>query len=109
MKRLCLFFFAIILFQISFAQSRTITLKLIHTTDVHGSYFPYDFSKRMNDKGSLTRVSSYIKSQRKIYHQNVLLFDNGDILQGQPSSYYYNYIDTSSVHLCAAMMNEIKL
>lgn len=108
MKRLCLFFFAIILFQISFAQNRTITLKLIHTTDVHGSYFPYDFSKRMNDKGSLTRVSSYIKSQRKIYHQNVLLFDNGDILQGQPSSYYYNYIDTSSVHLCAAMMNEIK-
>ena len=34
-----------------------------------------------------------------------MLLDNGDILQGQPTAYYYNYMDTMSVHLCADMMN----
>ena len=33
------------------------------------------------------------------------MLDNGDILQGQPTAYYYNYIDTVSPHLCAEMMN----
>lgn len=31
--------------------------------------------------------------------------DNGDILQGQPTAYYYNYIDTVAPHLAAEMMN----
>lgn len=29
----------------------------------------------------------------------------GDILQGQPSAYYYNFMDTVSTHVAAAMMN----
>ncbi len=96
------------LFQPVFSQTRVTKIKLIHTTDVHGSYFPYNFSTRTPEKGSLARVSTYIKNVRKTYHQNALLFDNGDILQGQPTSYYYNYIDTSATHLCALMQNYIK-
>ena len=34
--------------------------------------------------------------------------DNGDILQGQPVAYYYNYIDTTSVHVNAAILNYMK-
>lgn len=34
-----------------------------------------------------------------------MLMDNGDILQGQPSAYYYNFMDTVSTHITAAMMN----
>lgn len=34
--------------------------------------------------------------------------DNGDILQGQPVAYYYNFIDTTSTHVCAAMLNYLK-
>lgn len=108
MKRLYLLLFAFALFQLLPAQNRTIRLKLVHTTDVHGSYFPLNFATRKTESGSLARVSAFVKSQRKIYHQNVLLFDNGDILQGQPTSYYYDYIDTTAFHLCAAMMNEMK-
>ena len=36
------------------------------------------------------------------------MLDNGDILQGQPTAYYYNYIDTVSPHLCSEMMNYMK-
>ena len=107
-KRLYLIFFVLAIFEFSMAQTHTIKIKLVHTTDVHGNYFPYNFSTRSQGSGSLARVAAYIKEERKTFKQNVLLFDNGDILQGQPTSYYYNYIDTNAVHLCAAMMNDIK-
>lgn len=82
-----------------------VTLKLVETSDVHGSYFPYDFIRRQPTKGSLARVSTYVNGQRKTYGDRLILVDNGDILQGQPVAYYYNYIDTASVHVNAAMLN----
>ena len=82
-------------------------MKLIETSDVHGCYFPYDFIRNKPMKGSLARVSSYVKEQREKY-ENVILMDNGDILQGQPVAYYYNYMDTISEHVCAAMLNYMK-
>lgn len=89
------------------SQDGEVTLKLIETSDVHGCYFPYDFIRNKPTKGSLARVSSYVKEQREKY-ENVILMDNGDILQGQPVAYYYNYMDTISEHVCAAMLNYMK-
>lgn len=89
------------------SQDSEVTLKLIETSDVHGCYFPYDFIRNKSMKGSLARVSSYVKEQREKY-ENVILMDNGDILQGQPVAYYYNYMDTISEHVCAAMLNYMK-
>ena len=84
---------------------KEVTLKFIETTDVHGCYFPYDFIRQKPAKGSLARVSSYVKALRKDWGDRLLLVDNGDILQGQPVAYYYNYIDTASVHANAAILN----
>lgn len=89
------------------SQDSEVTLKLIETSDVHACYFPYDFIRNKSMKGSLARVSSYVKEQREKY-ENVILMDNGDILQGQPVAYYYNYMDTISEHVCAAMLNYMK-
>ena len=90
------------------STTEEITIKLLETSDVHGAYFPYDFIARHPLKGSLARVSTYVNEQRKQYGDNVLLMDNGDILQGQPIAYYYNFIDTASTHVCAAMLNYMK-
>lgn len=87
------------------AQDRTVKLKVIETTDVHGSFFPYDFITRKDVGGSLARVHTYVQKQREIYKNDVILLDNGDILQGQPSAYYYNYMDTTSVHLASDILN----
>ena len=94
--------------QLRAAENQTVTLKFMETSDVHGCYFPYDFIQNKQMRGSLARVSSYVKEQRKQYGQNVILMDNGDILQGQPVAYYYNYMDTTSVHVCAAMLNYMR-
>lgn len=89
----------------TWAQQRIVKLKLVQTSDVHGNYFPYDFILRQDATGSLSRVCSYVRQERKVYNDRLILLDNGDILQGQPTAYYYNYIDTTATHLCAAMMN----
>ncbi|MEE1297896.1 MAG: 5'-nucleotidase C-terminal domain-containing protein [Muribaculaceae bacterium] len=87
------------------AQEHTIKLKIVQTSDIHGNFFPYDFINRKAWGGSLARVHALAEEQRKTFGENLILLDNGDILQGQPSVYYYNFIDTVSSHLCADMLN----
>lgn len=87
------------------AQEREVKLKIVQTSDVHGNYYPYNFITQKEWAGSLARVHAFVQKKREIYKENLILLDNGDILQGQPTAYYYNYIDTVSPHLCAEMMN----
>ena len=84
---------------------KKVSLRIIETSDVHGSFFPYDFITRKPKGGSLARVSSYVNKLRKTYGDNVILVDNGDILQGQPTCYFYNYINTSDPHIAAEVIN----
>ena len=75
-------------------------LIIAYTTDVHGHFFPYDFIKGDPASGSLARVSTAVDSLRARYGTDrVVLLDNGDILQGQPTVYYYNFIDTVAPHI----------
>lgn len=90
------------------SDEKEIVLKMVETSDVHGSYFPYDFIRNRPLKGGLASVSSYVNELREEYGDRLLLMDNGDILQGQPVAYYYNYIDTTSVHVNAAILNYMK-
>lgn len=92
----------------SFAQDKEVNIKIIETSDLHGNFFPYCFITNQPKSGSLSRISSFVKEQRNQYGDNVIVLDNGDILQGQPSVYYYNFIDTVSTHLCADVLNYVK-
>lgn len=84
------------------------TITIIYTTDVHGSYFPYDFIKGVPTSGSLARVATVVDKMRgEITPDRVLVLDDGDFLQGQPCAYYYNFIDTVSPHLAARIFNHI--
>lgn len=87
------------------SQSKTIQLRVIETSDVHGSFFPYDFINRKPKAGSMARVSSYVRRLREEYGDRLLLLDNGDILQGQPVCYYYNYIDRNATNIAAEVTN----
>ena len=106
MRRKYILFLMCLLACATWAQEqREVKLKLVQTSDVHGNYYPYDFIGRRSAAGSLSRVCSYVRQEREAYGDRLMLLDNGDILQGQPTAYYYNYMDTTSVHVCADMMN----
>lgn len=87
------------------ASAKTVNLKFIETSDIHGSLFPYDFIKAKEVDTSLAQVYTYVKEQRANPDQHVVLLDNGDILQGQPTVYYYNFEKTDATHICADIMN----
>lgn len=83
----------------------TVRIKIIATGDVHGAIFPYDFIENEPLNTSLAQVYTYIKEQRAVDSQEVILLDNGDILQGQPVVYYSNYEKHNGPHICADVMN----
>lgn len=89
-------------------QERTISLRIIETSDVHGHFFPYDFIERKPLKGTLARVSTYVNRLRESYTNRLLLLDNGDILQGQPLNYWTNYVNTDKENIAASVVNYMR-
>ena len=88
--------------------NKTVKLKVIETSDVHGYFFPWDFTEGKPLKGSLVRANTYINKERKKYGQNLLLIDNGDILQGQPCAYWSNFVMPEDENLAASVINYMK-
>ena len=88
--------------------TKTVRLKVIETSDVHGHFFPWDFMEGKPIKGTLVRANTYIKKVRQEYGDNLLLIDNGDILQGQPCVYWSNYVMPEDENLAASVINYMK-
>lgn len=86
-------------------RKRVVNLKIIHTSDVHGNFFLWDFVRNHTVKGSLSRVYAYVQSLRQSYGSRLLLTDGGDILQGSPVVYFNNLSSTSNHDLTAELMN----
>lgn len=84
----------------------TRVVKLISTSDIHGSIFPFDFIRNIEAETSQLQVASYVKQERA-KDQAVVLLDNGDVLQGQPTVYYYNFVETEAPHIVPAIMNDM--
>ena len=89
-------------------NAQTVKLRIIETTDTHGSIFPYDFVSAHPVNYSLANIETYIKKERADTTQSVILLSDGDLVQGTPVVYYYNFVDTSGVHLYAKVMNYMK-
>lgn len=90
------------------AQQRKVNLRVLETTDVHGNFFPYNFITKQPWGGSMARVSTYVDSLRmELGPERIITVDNGDILQGQPTVYYYNYINSTVPHIADEVLKFI--
>ncbi len=87
------------------ADKRIVKLKIVHTSDVHGSFFMRDYVNNHAVKGSLSRVYAYVQSLRRKYGERLLLLDGGDILQGNPVVYHSNFVSSTGRNLVAEIMN----
>lgn len=83
-------------------------LTIYCTSDVHGSIFDYNLKRNRPSKNSLANVAAVVQGERENRPEEVILLDNGDILQGQPSNYYYNVIDTAETNIAAQVMNYLR-
>lgn len=89
------------------SQDKEVEIRIIHTTDVHGNLFTQDYINGTPMTGGMARLSTLMKEVRQQSPQ-ALLLDGGDILQGEPITYYSNYIDTLKPNAVAVAMNYLK-
>lgn len=105
--RLFLLAFAVALLLVSCGEQRPTQIKIVCTGDVHGHLFPYDSLTGDSVGGSLARVSSYLKEQRR-QGGNVIYIDNGDMLQGTPATYCYTTYYIGQTHVAAEALNYLQ-
>ena len=86
----------------------TIRLRVLETTDLHGHIHGYDY---FNDcpcpATGFARIATLIE-QARAEAENVLLFDNGDFLQGTPLTQYFGVdrgLAPHELHPMIAAMN----
>lgn len=107
MKETRFFLLILLLFAQQLIYTQEVKIKVIETSDVHGALFPFNFVADRPTNGSLAQVLTYVNQQRADTSQSVVLLDNGDLLQGTPAAYYYNYLKTDTIHLFADAMNRL--
>ena len=86
-------------------QTKTVKLRIVETSDVHGCFFPYDFVEGKPLQGTMARISTYVNRLHKDYGERLLLLENGDILQGQPTCYWSNYVANDEPNIAAELVN----
>ena len=91
------FFSVLFLFIFLACSARSVNIKIVETSDVHGAFFP-----------NMGKVYAYVEEQRKVYGDNLILLDAGDILQGEPCSYFYNFVNTNEENVAAKVVNYMR-
>jgi len=99
---------AVLMFSTSCTKVEHVRINIVQTTDVHGTIFPYDYIENEPLDYSLAQISYFVDSLRQANPDGVILLDNGDFLQGQPTVYYYNYEDTTGTNFSAQVYNYMK-
>lgn len=79
-------------------------LNIYVTTDLHGMLLPFDNTEGTATDHSLANLAGLVDSEGS---ENIILLDNGDIIQGDPLAYYYNFVDTTREHVVADILNHL--
>ncbi|MDQ0268355.1 metallophosphoesterase [Cytobacillus purgationiresistens] len=88
----------------------SVKLKILQTTDLHGNMLDYNYNlKQPTVEFGLARTASLIKSERRT-SPNTLLFDTGDILEGNALGEYAfksRLLYTGKIHPVFKAMNTL--
>jgi hypothetical protein len=96
---------AILLACLSFAApADTARVIIVATTDVHGNATAWDYALDRPFQGGLTRAATVVDSLRRLYPEQVVLVDAGDLLQGSPFAAFLAH-EPRSPHPIVAAMN----
>ena len=87
------------------AEADQAHLVVLATSDLHGHIYPIDYFTNKADDGGLAQIYTYVKQVRSD-NRNVLLVDNGDVLEGGNSVLPYHYMfDSGAPNPMIKVMN----
>lgn len=89
----------------SAALAREIKVQIAATADVHARLFSYDFVMNKPARTSMANVHYLVQAMRSREGSNIILLDNGDLLQGTPAAWYANFVQEADKNLFSRVMN----
>lgn len=107
------FLFTLLLFASLFlphvnSLARDIRIHIAVTSDVHARLFAYDFVENKPARTSMANVHYVVQAMRAREGTNLILLDNGDLIQGTPAAYYANFVQESDKNLFSRVMNYMR-
>lgn len=83
------------------------TVTILETSDIHGAVLPINYSNNSPNEIGLAKIATLVSDERS-RNENVILIDNGDIIQGTPLTYYYSRIDSEGINPVIKVMNYMR-
>ncbi|PYO88508.1 MAG: hypothetical protein DMD66_07370 [Gemmatimonadetes bacterium] len=75
------------------AAPDTAHIVIVATTDIHGRVMGWDYVRDAAAPGGLSRAATALETLRARYPGNLVLFDAGDLLQGNPFATFFGRYD----------------
>ncbi|MFC3748935.1 bifunctional metallophosphatase/5'-nucleotidase [Paenibacillus sp. GCM10012306] len=88
-------------------KNDTITCEILVTSDLHGHIQPVDYRTREMSHQGLARIATLIHKER-LHTPELLLIDNGDLIQGTPLAYYSATQGKEDQHPAISALNELR-
>ncbi|MDF2590955.1 MAG: hypothetical protein K0S75_421 [Clostridia bacterium] len=88
-------------------NNKNIVITILETSDVHGNIMPINYANNSKRDLGLAKVASLVNREKQ-KNPNILLIDNGDLIQGTPLTYHYARIDSSAMNPVIKVLNYLK-
>lgn len=82
------------------------TITILETSDVHGHILPINYANNEPYEVGLAKIAALIHDVRQS-DPNIVLIDNGDLIQGTPLSYCHARIDNDPVDPMVMVLNHL--
>ncbi|HAK00346.1 MAG TPA: bifunctional metallophosphatase/5'-nucleotidase [Bacteroidales bacterium] len=87
------------------AIAREVRVQILVTADIHARIFPYDFVNDRPFNASMAHVYTLVRAARAQPGSNLILLDNGDLIQGSPAGYFAHFVQEADKNLFSRVMN----
>lgn len=87
-------------------MNRTAACEILVTSDLHGHIYPTDYRTVEERNLGLAKIASLIQRERR-HAPDLLLLDNGDLIQGSPLTSYYIKQQSGAPHPMIAVLNKL--
>ncbi|GIQ70294.1 bifunctional metallophosphatase/5'-nucleotidase [Xylanibacillus composti] len=82
-------------------------LTILATSDIHGSVYPTDYRSDAEQNVGLAKLAAAIRRERQL-DPDLLLIDNGDLLQGTPLATYCAKHNREQIHPVIRALNHLQ-
>lgn len=82
-------------------------LTILETSDVHGYVYPLNYGTNQKSDVGLGKVATLIDKERE-NNDEILLIDNGDVIQGTPLTYHYARFNHQAPNPMILLLNELE-